>query len=45
VVDHEPGHRPEAAGPEVRPVAVAGADEQVGAVGGENDLAFHPAPA
>lgn len=45
VVDDEAGGRPQAARPEAGAVAVAGADEQVGAVSGADDLAFDPAAA
>ena len=42
MVDDEPAMRAEAARPEVSAVAVAGQDEQLGAFGGCDDLAFDP---
>ena len=42
MVDDEPAGRTEAARPEMGPVAVAGQNEQVGALGGRDHLAFDP---
>jgi len=43
MVDDEPAVRAEAARPEVSAVAVTGQDEQLGAFGGRDDLAFDSA--
>jgi len=45
MVDDEPAVRAEAARPEVSAVAVTGQDEQLGALGGRDDLALDPAHA
>jgi hypothetical protein len=45
MVDHEPGGRAEAPGPEPGPVAIPGQDEQIRAVGGGHHLALDAPPA